>query len=66
MLYHPSITPLAECMHACHVAKAAVKMQLLESFTRKYQVAPNRTHPEMTTYPPTGYVLSGVTVVPPT
>lgn len=47
-------------------ARVSVRMQLLETWCRKYQVAENRTHPEMNAYPPTGYVLSGVTVVPPT
>ena len=65
-IYHASISPLAECYHTLHAAKLAVKMQLIETWTRKYQVAPNRTHPEMTTYPPTGYVLTGVAVAPPT
>ena len=51
--------------YACLQAKAAVKMQLLETWTRQYQVAPNRTHPEMNTYPPTGYVLTGVAVLQP-
>jgi tRNA (adenine-N(1)-)-methyltransferase non-catalytic subunit len=57
-----SIQPLAECLHACQQAKAAVRLQLQETWTRKYQVAPNRTHPEMNSYPPTGYVLSGLAV----
>ena len=65
VLYHHQLQPLAECLHVCQQAKGAVRLQLTESWTRKYQVAANRTHPEMSTYPPTGYLLSGVTVVPP-
>ena len=61
-IYHVSPQPLADCFHLALQAKAAVRMQLVESFTRKYQVAENRTHPEMNTYPPTGYVLSGIAV----
>ena len=64
-IYHQSIQPLAECEHAMHKAKCAVNMNLFDSWHRKYQVAENRTHPEMTTYPPTGYVLTGISVVPP-
>ena len=64
-LYHPCLPPLAEAFHVCQQAKAAVRLQLLESWARKYQVAPNRTHPEMNAYPPTGYVLSGISVLPP-
>ena len=60
--YHPSITPLAECLHACRSRRLAVRLQLHETFCRKYQVAPGRTHPEMNALPPTGYVLSGIAV----
>ena len=62
VIYNPSVAPLADCMHYCQRHKLAVKLQLLEGFTRAYQVAPNRTHPTMNTYPPTGCVLSGVKV----
>jgi tRNA (adenine-N(1)-)-methyltransferase non-catalytic subunit len=63
-IYHASMQPLVDCMHACQQAKAAVKMQLLESWARPYQVAPGRTHPEMNAFPPTGYILCGVAVLP--
>ena len=53
----PVLSPLADCLHLCHQRKLAVKLQLLEGFTRTYQVAPNRTHPHMNTYPATGFVL---------
>eukprot|EP00964_Phaeocystis_antarctica_P024710 scaffold13848_cov50-Phaeocystis_antarctica.AAC.1 len=62
VIYNPCVAPLADCMHYCQRHKMAVKLQLLEGFTRAYQVAPNRTHPTMNTYPPTGCVLSGVKV----
>jgi tRNA (adenine-N(1)-)-methyltransferase non-catalytic subunit len=62
VIYNPCVAPLADCMHYCQRHKLAVKLQLLEGFTRAYQVAPNRTHPTMNTYPPTGCVLSGVKV----
>mmetsp|Transcript_6268 Transcript_6268/g.17568 ORF Transcript_6268/g.17568 Transcript_6268/m.17568 type:complete len:209 (-) Transcript_6268:237-863(-) len=64
VIYSQAIEPLAQCSHLCHKLKVAVRLQLLESFTRAYQVATNRTHPNMNTYPATGYVLSGVKVVP--
>jgi len=63
VIYHPSITPLAECLHVCQQSRAAVRLQLLETWARAYQVAPNRTHPEMNAYPATGYVLCGVSVL---
>ena len=62
VLYHPSSQPLADCMHACQQARIAVRMQLIEPWTRSYQVEQNRTHPTMSTYCPTGYVLAGVRV----
>lgn len=57
--------PLADCLHICHQERLAVRLQLLDSWTRTYQVAPDRTHPEMSTYPPTGFVLGGIKVAPP-
>ena len=63
VVYHPSITPLAECLHVCQQSRAAVRLQLMETWARKYQVADLRTHPEMNAYPATGYVLSGVAVL---
>ena len=48
---------------AAAFARAAVRLQLMETWTRKYQVADQRTHPEMNAYPATGYVLSGVAVL---
>ena len=65
VLYNPSVAPLADCLHYCQKHKLAVRLQLLEGFTRAYQVAANRTHPTMNTYPPTGCVLSGVKVSAP-
>lgn len=62
-VYHHSMQPLADCLHACQRRKLAVRLQLIEPWTRNYQVAPNRTHPMMTAHPPTGYVLSGVKVI---
>ena len=50
-------------MTLCLRAKAAVKMQLMETFTRQYQVAEGRTHPTMNAHPTTGFVLTGITVV---
>ena len=44
VVYHPSMAPLADCLHLCQQRRLAVQLQLLESFTRAYQVAPNRTH----------------------
>lgn len=65
VVYHQSMQPLAECLHACQQAKLAIRLQLIETWSRLYQVAENRTHPTMNAYPATGYVLHGITVLPP-
>ncbi len=62
-VYNQSLPYLAECLDYCHRSRCAVRLQLLESWARSYQVAPERTHPHMNAYPPTGYVLAGVKVV---
>ena len=38
-IYNPSPQPLAECLHFCHRENLAVRLQLLESWTRKYQAS---------------------------
>eukprot|EP00128_Syssomonas_multiformis_P007283 Colp12_sorted_trinity150504_noHs@23118 len=43
----------------------AVNVQLAETWYRELQVLPQRTHPHMSMSATGGYVLSGITVVPP-
>lgn len=62
VVYNPSMSPLATCHHLCHTRRAAVKVQLIDTWTRKIQVAPLRTHPMMNALPPTGGILSGIRV----
>lgn len=40
--------------------RAAVGLQLQESWWREYQVLPGRTHPTMSTSGTGGYILSGI------
>ncbi|KAG2378292.1 hypothetical protein C9374_008435 [Naegleria lovaniensis] len=53
-----------ECLEECHNKlkedRAAVLVQLTETWMREYQVLPKRTHPMMTTSSSSGYVLSGI------
>ena len=46
------------------VSKAAVALQLQESWLREQQVLPGRTHPHMTMSTTGGYILSGIKVLP--
>lgn len=61
-IYHQCIEPLAKCLHFCQNRRCALRLQIVESWTRLYQVDPGRTHPHMTTHPATGYLFVGVKV----
>tara|TARA_B100000513_G_scaffold190921_1_gene115790 strand:- start:912 stop:1550 length:639 start_codon:yes stop_codon:yes gene_type:complete len=61
-IYHQCIEPLAKCLHLCQNRRCALRLQIVESWTRLYQVDPGRTHPHMTTHPATGYLFVGVKV----
>ena len=45
---------------SAQVSKEAVALQLQESFWRKHQVLPGRTHPEMDMSGTGGYILTGI------
>lgn len=61
-IYHQCIEPLAKCLHFCQNRRCALRLQIVESWTRLYQVDPGRTHPHMRTHPATGYLFVGVKV----
>jgi tRNA A58 N-methylase Trm61 len=42
--------------------KKFINIQLIDTFTRKYQVLKNRTHPMMTMYGFGGYLLVAIKV----
>ncbi|WIA33537.1 hypothetical protein OEZ86_006661 [Tetradesmus obliquus] len=66
VVFSPWQQPLAEAMAQLTARKAALMLQLQESWMRPYQVLPGRTHPHMnmTTGGTGGYILSGTTVAP--
>jgi tRNA (adenine-N(1)-)-methyltransferase non-catalytic subunit len=66
VVFSPWQQPLAEAMSQLTASKAALMLQLQESWMRPYQVLPGRTHPHMnmTTGGTGGYILSGITVAP--
>lgn len=61
-VFSPYLQPLVDCRYSLSSQKAAVSLQLTETFWREHQVLPGRTHPNMnmTTGPTSGYILSGV------
>ena len=58
-VFHTYQQPLAECMTKLQSGKAAVGLQISESWSRELQVLPLRTHPFMNTSGSGGYILSG-------
>jgi tRNA (adenine-N(1)-)-methyltransferase non-catalytic subunit len=74
-LYSPTIEPLGEllaCLRQSQQLRSdgsskfpiAVRTMLTEVFSRDFQILPNRSHPEMSTQLPSGYILSGIKVQP--
>jgi len=55
---------LAECFDTLIKQKAALNLDLTETWMRTYQVLPDRTHPMMNMEAASGYVLSGMKVEP--
>ncbi len=64
-VFHTYQQPLAECMTRLQSSKAAVGLQMSESWSRELQVLPLRTHPFMNTSGSGGYILSGTLVEQP-
>eukprot|EP01118_Nematostelium_gracile_P016837 TRINITY_DN7061_c0_g1_i1.p1 TRINITY_DN7061_c0_g1~~TRINITY_DN7061_c0_g1_i1.p1 ORF type:complete len:349 (+),score=106.51 TRINITY_DN7061_c0_g1_i1:338-1384(+) len=54
--------PLGEIFDVYRRSRNALNMQLNETWTRTYQVLPDRTHPNMNMDAASGYVLSGTKV----
>ncbi|KAL5480045.1 hypothetical protein EMCRGX_G023663 [Ephydatia muelleri] len=62
VVYCPALEPLVSCFTSLKSANCAFNIQLFETWTRKYQVLPSRTHPEMSMDGQSGYILVGTTV----
>ena len=54
--------PLVECQKLLLDHNLVTKLELFETWTRHYQVLPNRTHPTMQTHGASGFILWGYTV----
>lgn len=58
-----SVQPLAECFRYALDSGNAIKLMLVDTWMREYQVLPMRTHPEMMMSSGGGYLLTGIRVV---
>lgn len=58
--------PLMECYVNLREKGTAINIHLTETWWRRYQVLPARTHPEIAMNSTGGYLLSGITVEPDT
>lgn len=54
---------LVESFHEMRISNNYLNVQLTESWLRRYQVLPGRTHPTMTTSGGGGYILSATRVI---
>ena len=61
-IFSMMLEPLAECFDDLINHKAAVRLNLSESWFRKHQVLPSRTHPIMSPVETGGYLLCGTTI----
>ena len=63
VVYCETIEPLSRAVHHLIANKLAANVQLSESWYRKYTIAPNISHPEMSMpQASSGYILTGFTV----
>jgi len=65
VVFSPFIEPLAECHNVLKAANQAIQMQLSETWLREFQVLPQRTRPSMSMHGASGYLLTGIKVLPP-
>lgn len=62
VIYSQFREPLQEMYMKLKADKSVTALKLTESWLRKYQIMPDRTHPEVLMSGSGGYVLSGLTV----
>eukprot|EP01117_Protostelium_nocturnum_P013226 TRINITY_DN4923_c0_g1_i1.p1 TRINITY_DN4923_c0_g1~~TRINITY_DN4923_c0_g1_i1.p1 ORF type:complete len:495 (-),score=194.48 TRINITY_DN4923_c0_g1_i1:35-1519(-) len=65
VVYSQFIQPLAEIYDKLMKRGMAVQLDLIEVWSRDYQVLPQRTHPTMKMTAASGYLLSGIKVIIP-
>jgi len=62
VIYSQFREPLQEAYMKLKADKNVTALKLTESWLRKYQILPDRTHPEVLMSGSGGYILSGLTV----
>lgn len=62
VVYSQYKEPLIECFTKLKVQGGTVNLRLTDTWLRRYQVLPNRTHPLLLMSGAGGYILSGITV----
>ncbi|PRP73946.1 hypothetical protein PROFUN_08139 [Planoprotostelium fungivorum] len=63
VVFSPYLQPLAECADRLRSECMAIQVDVVELWTREYQVLPDRTHPEMKMTAQSGYILTGIKVM---
>jgi tRNA (adenine-N(1)-)-methyltransferase non-catalytic subunit len=63
VIYHIHKEFLVDAFYQMKQSNSFLNVQLTESWLRRYQVLPGRTHPEMTTTAGGGYILSAIRVL---
>ncbi|XP_014671633.1 PREDICTED: tRNA (adenine(58)-N(1))-methyltransferase non-catalytic subunit TRM6-like [Priapulus caudatus] len=61
-VFSPYQEPLVDCFTRLRERGGIVNLNLTETWLRKYQVMPDRTHPEMNMSGTGGYLLTGIVV----
>eukprot|EP00011_Vannellida_sp_DIVA3-517-6-12_P005109 CAMPEP_0114621780 /NCGR_PEP_ID=MMETSP0168-20121206/9402_1 /TAXON_ID=95228 ORGANISM="Vannella sp., Strain DIVA3 517/6/12" /NCGR_SAMPLE_ID=MMETSP0168 /ASSEMBLY_ACC=CAM_ASM_000044 /LENGTH=465 /DNA_ID=CAMNT_0001832983 /DNA_START=72 /DNA_END=1466 /DNA_ORIENTATION=- len=57
VIFHAQLQPLVDCYEVLNKSEQVVAMTMQETWTRKYQVLPMRTHPAMRMHGASGFVL---------
>ncbi|CAM9249660.1 unnamed protein product [Choristocarpus tenellus] len=63
VVYSEFIEPLIACMRSLQLTGAGIKLQLLDTWMREFQVLPGRTHPLNNMSSSGGYLLAGIRVL---
>ncbi|KAL0487199.1 tRNA (adenine(58)-N(1))-methyltransferase non-catalytic subunit trm6 [Acrasis kona] len=64
VIYSSFREPLQALYSKLRADRSTMMMQLTETWMREFQVLPHRTHPQMRTSSASGYILSGIKVIP--
>jgi tRNA (adenine-N(1)-)-methyltransferase non-catalytic subunit len=66
VIYSEFIEPLTECFRELQNKSLAINLRLSDTWTREYQVLPDRTHPNMNMSQSGGFLLTGIKLDPET